>query len=46
MTLRKEVIEILQIKNNEISLQIIEIIDIFNDHELLELKMILLQSDP
>jgi len=46
MTLRKEIIDILQIKNNEISLQIIEVIDIFDEHELLELKMILIQSDP
>lgn len=46
MTIRKEVIEILQLKNNEISLQIIEVIDIFSDQELLELKLILLQSDP
>lgn len=45
MTLRKEVIDILQIKNNEISLQIIEVIDIFDDHELLELKIILIQTD-
>ena len=46
MTLRKEIIDILQIKNNEISLQIIEVIDIFDNHELIELKAILIQSDP
>jgi len=46
MTLKKEVIDILEIKNNEISLQIIEVIDIFDDQELMELKMILIQSDP
>lgn len=46
MTLKKDVIDILQIKNNEISLQIIEVIDIFDDQELMELKMILIQSDP
>jgi len=46
MTLKKDIIDILQIKNNEISLQIIEVIDIFDDHELIELKAILIQSDP
>ena len=46
MTLKEEIIDILQKKNNEISLQIIEVIDIFDDHELLELKAILSQDDP
>ena len=45
MTLRQEVIDILHKKNNDISLQIIEVIDIFNDDELLELKAILSQED-
>ena len=46
MTLKEEIIAILHKKNNEISLQIIEVIDIFDDHELLELKAILSQNDP
>ncbi len=45
MTLKEEIINILQTKNNEISLQIIEVIDIFDEHELLELKAILSQVD-
>jgi len=46
MTLQKEVIDILREKNNEISLQIIEVIDIFDEQELIELKAILSQNDP
>jgi hypothetical protein len=46
MTLQKEVIDILREKNNEISLQIIEVIDIFDEGELIELKAILSQNDP
>jgi hypothetical protein len=46
MTLKEEIIDILQKKNNEISLQIIEVIDIFDEPELLELKAILSQEDP
>lgn len=45
MLVKKEVLEILKVKNNEISIQIIEIIDIFEEQELIELKIILLQND-
>ena len=46
IALRKEVIDILQIKNNSISLQIIEVIEIFTVEELVELKLILVQNNP
>ena len=46
IALRKEVIDILQVKNNSISLQIIEVIEIFSVEELIELKLILSQDDP
>ena len=46
IALRKEIIDILKIKNNTISLQIIEVIEIFNVEELIELKLILKQDNP
>lgn len=44
--MKEEIIEILKTKNSDISLKLIEVIDIFEPNELVELKIILEQQNP